>query len=181
MTGKPSNFSIILVMTVMSLIGIATFPLLNIQYKPSSPGRTISVSFSYPGASPEIVESEVTSKIEGVMSRLSGNTGTSSVSSSGNGRASVSFGKNTDIAAARLELASAIRQIYSELPEGVSYPSISHDAQGRVTSTAVSYQIKGAMPAYEIDRYAREHIMPVIEEAILPIAASNAVRSPPIR
>jgi len=162
MTGKPSNFSIILVMTVMSLIGIATFPLLNIQYKPSSPGRTISVSFSYPGASPEIVESEVTSKIEGVMSRLSGNTGTSSVSSSGNGRASVSFGKNTDIAAARLELASAIRQIYSELPEGVSYPSISHDAQGRVTSTAVSYQIKGAMPAYEIDRYAREHIMPVI-------------------
>ena len=72
------SFSVLLVMAVLSVIGIASLPLLNIQYKPSSASRTITVSFSYPGASPEIVEAEVTSKLEGVISRVEGNTEVSS-------------------------------------------------------------------------------------------------------
>ncbi|MBQ7811633.1 MAG: efflux RND transporter permease subunit [Bacteroidales bacterium] len=157
-----SSFSVLLVMVVLSVIGIASLPMLNIQYKPSLPGRTMTVSFSYPGASPEIIEAEVTSRIEGIMARMSGNTGTSSVSSLGYGSASVTFSRRTDMTAARLELASALRNIYSELPDGVSYPSISHDASGRKTSTAVSYLIKGSMPSQEIEKYVREHIMPAI-------------------
>lgn len=157
-----SSFSVLLLIAVMSVIGIASFPMLHIQYKPFLPGRSMTVSFSYSGASPEIVESEVTSKIEGVMARLSGSVRTSSVSSLGHGNATVYFRKHTDMAAVRLELASAIRNIYSELPEEVSYPTISHDASGQKTSTAVSYLIKGSLPSQEIEKYAREHIMPKI-------------------
>ena len=157
-----SSFSVLLMMAVMSVIGIASLPMLNIQYKPSLSGRTMTVSFSYPGASPEIVEAEVTSKIEGIMARLSGSVRTSSVSSLGHGSATVYFRKSIDMAAARLELASAIRNIYSGLPEGVSYPTISHDASGQKTTTAVSYSIKGSLPSQEIEKYAREHIIPKI-------------------
>lgn len=156
------SFSVLLVMAVLSLTGIAALPMLNIQYKPSSADRTMTVSFSYPGASPEIVEAEVTSRIEGIMARLRGSTETSSLSSSGYGSASVSFSKRTDLAAARLELASAIRNIYSELPDGVSYPSISHNARGQKATTALSYLIKGNLPSQEIERYVREHVMPYI-------------------
>ena len=162
MSRRISSFSVLLVMAVLSVIGIASLPMLNIQYKPSLPGRTITVSFSYPGASPEIVEAEVTSKIEGIMARLTGCTGTSSVSSLGYGSASVNLSKRTDMASARLELASAIRNIYPELPDGVSYPSISHNAQGQRTSTAMSYLIKGSLPSQEIEKYVREHVMPEI-------------------
>ncbi|MBE6234682.1 MAG: efflux RND transporter permease subunit [Bacteroidales bacterium] len=162
MSRRISSFSVLLVMAVLSVIGIATLPMLNIQYKPSLPGRTITVSFSYPGASPEIVEAEVTSKIEGIMARLTGCTGTSSVSSLGYGSASVNLSKRTDMASARLELASAIRNIYPELPDGVSYPSISHNAQGQRSSTAISYLIKGSLPSQEIEKYVREHVMPEI-------------------
>ena len=157
-----SSFSVLLVMAVLSVIGIATLPMLNVQYKPSEAGRSISVSLSYPGASPEIVEAEVTSKIEGIMARLSGNTGTSSLSLVGYGSANVNFSKRTDMAAARLELASAIRNIYPELPDGVSYPSISHNAQGQKSTTALSYLIKGSLPSQEIEKYVREHVMPEI-------------------
>ena len=162
MSRRISSFSVLLVMAVLSVIGIATLPMLNIQYKPSVPGRTITVSFSYPGASPEIVETEVTSKIEGIMARLTGCTGTSSVSSLGYGSASVNLSRRTDMASARLELASAIRNIFPELPDGVSYPSISHNAQGQRTSTALSYLIKGSLPSQEIEKYVREHVMPEI-------------------
>lgn len=157
-----SSFSVLLVMAVLSVIGIASLPMLNIQYKPSSSESAISVMFSYPGASPEIVEAEVTSKVEGMMSRLPGNTGVSSESSLGYGRVKVDFRKGTDMAAARLELASALRNLYPELPDGVSYPTISHNSQGQKSSVAMSYQIKGSMPSQEIETYTREHIMPVI-------------------
>jgi multidrug efflux pump subunit AcrB len=74
----------------------------------------------------------------------------------------VKFRKGTDMAAARLELASAIRNLYSELPDNVTYPSISHNALGKKTATAVSYLIKGSLPSQEIEKYVREHIMPEI-------------------
>lgn len=149
-------------MAVLSVIGMALLPMLNIQYKPSSAGRTISVTFSYPGASPEIVEAEVTSKIEGIMSRLPGNTGVSSDSSTGYGHVEVDFRKGTDMSSARLELASALRNLYPELPDGVSYPSISHNSRGRKSSSALSYLIKSSLPSQEIEAFVREHIMPAI-------------------
>ena len=157
-----SSFSVLLVMAVMSVIGIASLPMLNIQYKPTSASRTISVSYSYPGASPETVEAEVTSKLEGVLSRISGAVEVSSDSYVGRGKVRVKFRKGTDMAAARLELASAIRNLYSELPDNVTYPSISHNALGQKTATAVSYLIKGSLPSQEIEKYVREHIMPEI-------------------
>ncbi len=157
-----SSFSVLLIMAVMSVIGIASLPMLNIQYKPISASRTISVSYSYPGASPETVESEVTSKLEGVLSRISGAVEVSSDSYVGRGKVRVKFRKGTDMAAARLELASAIRNLYSELPDNVTYPSISHNSLGQKTATAVSYLIKGSLPSQEIEKYVREHIMPEI-------------------
>ena len=158
--GGLSAFSVLLVMAALSIVGIASLPLLNIQYKPSTPGTSINVSYSYPSASPEVVEAEVTSKVEAVMARLGGCVGTSSVSRTGSGRTTVSFRKGTDMAVARLEVASAIRNLYPELPPGVSYPGISLDASGQRSSTSVSYRIKGSLPSHEIEKYAREHIMP---------------------
>jgi multidrug efflux pump subunit AcrB len=151
-------------MVVLSVVGIASIPMLNIQYKPSDSGKTMSVSFSYPGASPEVVETEVTSRIEGLASRLKGNVEVSSDSYHGGGRVRVKFRKGTDMASARLELASSIRNIFSDLPDGVTYPSISHNTSGQKASTAVSYLIKGGLPSQEIEKYAREHIMPKLSE-----------------
>ena len=162
MSRKISSFSVLLVMAVLSVIGIASLPMLNIQYKPSSASRTISISFSYPGASPEIVEAEVTSKLEGVISRIKGNAEVSSDSYLGRGRVKAEFNKGIDLSVARLEIASAIRNIYPEFPDGVSYPSISHNAQGQKTTTALSYLIKGSLPSQEIEKYVREHVMPEI-------------------
>ena len=125
MKGRIPAFSALLIMVALSFVGIACLPMLNIQYKPSDSGRTIRVTWSYPGASPEIVEAEVTSRIEGVMSGLSGNTGTSSVSRNGSGTASVTFPRNTDLAAVRLELASAIRNIYPSLASIMKPPTCS--------------------------------------------------------
>lgn len=84
-------------------------------------------------------------------------TGISSASKKGSGSVSVKFRKGTDMAAARFEVASAIRNVYPSLPSDVSYPRISVSGGGRVSK--ISYLIKGGIPSLEISKYVKEHVL----------------------
>ena len=128
-----SPFSTLLVTVALSLAGLLCLDRLHVQYTPSSAGNSMTVSFSYPDASPEVVEAEVTSPLEGALSTLRGITEISSSSAPGSGNISLTFRKKTNMAAARFEVASQIRNLYASLPERVSYPSISLNAGGRAS------------------------------------------------
>ena len=156
--GGISSFSVLLIAVALAAVGIVSIPRLNVQYKPSEPGYTIRVSYRLAGASSESLESEVTSKIEGVLAGLDGCRKVTSVSSKGVGSVSVTFGKNTDIAAARFEVASAVRNLYPSLPEGLTYPSISLNAGGEKKTPAISYQVKSPLPSAEIEKFIKNHI-----------------------
>ncbi len=144
-------------MVALSLVGLASLPRLNIQYTPMTEGRTVTVSFSYRNASAEIIESEATSKIEGVLAGIRNVTDISSTSRKGSGSVYVKFRKGTDMDAARFEVASAIRNVYPSLPADVSYPGISLSGGGRVSR--ISYLVKGGIPSREISKYVREHVL----------------------
>ncbi len=156
--GGISSFSVLLIAVALAAVGIVSIPRLNVQYKPLEPGHTIRVSYRLAGASSESLESEVTSKIEGVLAGLDGCRKVTSVSSKGVGSVSVTFGKNTDIAAARFEVASAVRNLYPSLPEGLTYPSISLNAGGEKKTPAISYQVKSPLPSAEIEKFIKNHI-----------------------
>lgn len=155
-------FSVILAAVALSLVGIASVGRLRVQYKPVSRGRSISVSYRMGNASAEVVESEVTSKIEGVLSGLDGCSGTSSTSRKGSGTVTVSFDRKTDMAAARFAVASAVRNVYPGLPRSVSYPSISLDVNGDRKTPAVTWLVKGSLPSRELGKFAERAIMPEI-------------------
>lgn len=144
-------------MVALSLVGLASLPRLNIQYTPMTEGRTVTVSFYYPNASAEIIENEATSVIEGALAVLRNVTDISSASRKGSGSVKVTFRKGTDMDAARFEVASAIRNAYSGLPDGVSYPEISLSGGGRVSR--ISYLVKGGIPSREISKYVKEHVL----------------------
>ena len=74
------SYSVILIMIVMVVIGAGIMPLLNIQYTPSSKQNSLSVNFRWNGASARVIETEVTSKIEGVLAAVKGVDHVSSVS-----------------------------------------------------------------------------------------------------
>lgn len=152
-----SPFSVVLIMTALSLIGAVSVHRLNIQYTPSVDNRTLNITFSYPDASAEAVEMEATSKLEGILSGLDHVSNVSSVSSRGMGTIRVSFNKGTNMDAARFEAASAIRNIRNSLPDGITYPVISRP-DGSSTSDIV-YLVKGNIPSREISRYLGEHVL----------------------
>ncbi len=154
-----SSFSVVLLMAVAAVVGVACFSMLKVQYTPSPTEKNLTVDYSYPGASARIVEAEVTSKLEGVLSGIRACTGISSVSQDGGGYITLKVGKRSDMDAVRFEVASQIRNIYSRLPEGCSYPSISLNAQGQESQTAIAYSIRSPLPSLEIAKYVEEHLL----------------------
>ena len=104
-----SAFSVLLIMAALSVIGIALLPRLNVQYSPTSVEHRISVSFSWPGTATRVVEMDATSRLEGALSVVKGCRGVSSRSRRGSGSITLNFTKETDMTAARFEVASIIR------------------------------------------------------------------------
>jgi len=145
-----SAFSVLLIMAATAVVGLMTVPFLRVQYAPPTSAHDISVTFSMPGASASVIEEEVTSLIEGVLAGVSHCRGIRSVSRIGRGRVNVSFDKNTDMAAARFEVASRIRSIRDKLPECCSYPDISLSTDGLPRRTAIVYYIRSARTSESI-------------------------------
>ena len=149
----------LLIMVAVSLVGIASLPYLNIRYKPERPQQNITVAFRMPGAVSQVVEAEVTSKLEGVLNSVAKCSGISSVSYKGGGSITLEFDKNADMAAARFEVASAIRNIYDKLPSGVTYPTISLGSDGSRSSTSIVYYVKSSLPSQEIEKFIEGHVL----------------------
>lgn len=144
------------------VIGISMIPMLNIRYTPSLKQQELTLSFSWYGASARIIEQEVTSKIEGVLASVKGIKEMNSVTSKGSGRITLSIKKNENIDAVRFEIATLIKQLYPRLPEQVSYPNFSTNTSGEEHQTLISYTLNAPISTSRIQKYAEEHIVPVI-------------------
>lgn len=151
-------FSVLLIMAALAVIGVAMLPMLNVQYTPSPVERKIDVSFTWPDASARLIEQSVTSRIEGALSAITGSESVSSRSSKGSGRVTIRFRKGTEMAAARFEVASAIRNLYPKLPEEVSYPAISIATGDTRESDMLVYTIKADLPSRRIEEYVEAHM-----------------------
>lgn len=120
------SFSILLVLCVLMVVGGALVPQLDISNKPRpEQGKTLTISYRWKNASAKVVEQNVTSRIEALVSSVRGVEKVSSVSRFGSGRITVELKQKADVSATKFEIASILRQIRGKLPEGVSYPTVS--------------------------------------------------------
>lgn len=154
-----SPFAIIIATICLSLIGWALLPLLPVSLKPSPTTQALTVSFYMNGATSQVVESSATSKLEGALARMTGVEYISSHTNNGYGQVYVGLSKKTDLDIARFEASSIIRQIWSELPDGVSYPTVSlNEPLGNSSKSFMVYTINADLPAYEIKRITNDAI-----------------------
>ncbi len=165
-----SPFSLLMVMVICMVAGIAVIPLLDVEPDPRPrQGKTLTVSFSWEGTSPKVVEQNVTSRIEGVVSAVKGVQSVQSVSNFGGGRVEIELKPQANVSATKFEISSAIKQIYKKFPEGVSYPSVSG---GEVTPDAgkdekesllLTYQLNSSMSNDRLKEYVGNQLEPVLK------------------
>jgi multidrug efflux pump subunit AcrB len=135
-------------------------PLLSLQLNPSNNLPSLSVSFFWHDASAKIIEQEVTSKLEGVFNTVKGIKEINSTTNKENGSINIKFKKNINLDAVRFEIANLIRQTYSELPEGVSYPQLSISGANENSAPILTYSINADQSPYLIKKYAENQILP---------------------
>ena len=104
MTSSPSfNPDSILISRLFSMPGAKS-----LQLMPSSRSNDLSVSFSWPGANPEMLEMEVTSKLEGAFAPTKGLNAIRSYTGQGYGGITLSIDKHENIDAVKLYLSSLV-------------------------------------------------------------------------
>lgn len=156
-----SSFSLLLLMAVTALVGLACFSQLKVQYAPTAQGNEVTVFFSYPGASPRIIESEVTSKIEAALATIANCTDICSQSRDGYGYVMLYVGKTANADAVRFEVASMIRNLWTSLPDGCSFPIILlNGGDGEYsTTTAIAFNILSSLPSQEIAKFVNDNLI----------------------
>lgn len=159
---KFSSFSILIVFICLSIIGASLTPLLSIQLTPSKDSPSINIRYNWQDASAKVIEQEVTSKLEGVFNTVKGVKSIRSTSDKGRGNISIKFKNNVNMDTVRFELANLIRQSYSELPEGVSYPTLSLSAANENKAPILSYSVNANESPHYIKKYTETHILPKI-------------------
>lgn len=158
-----SPFTLIVVFVCLSLIGLVLVPLLPVKLAPSRTLPGLTISFSMPGNSSRVIETEVTSKLESMLARVKGIKKVNSTSDNGSGHITLELDKHADIDAARFEVSTIIRQTWPQLPEGVSYPQIStRRSDDKAARPFITYTLNAPANPILIQQYAEENIKPVL-------------------
>ena len=156
-----SPFSTMLVFLCLTIVGLALIPRLPVKLSPSKSLPTINVNFSLSGQSSKVVESEVTSKLEAMLSRLEGIQSISSTSGNGWGQININLDKHVDIDVARFEVATIIRQTRPSLPPTTSYPTISvSKSDDNSNRSFISYTVNAPDNLSQIFDFTEKKIKP---------------------
>src|SRR6266403_5697849 len=114
-----------LLMAAVILMGWLGYHLLPISALPSVEFPTIQVTAQYPGASPDVMASSVTTPLERQFGQISGLAMMTSVSSFGNMSITLQFNLNRDIDAASQDVQAAINAANGVLPKMPNPPTFS--------------------------------------------------------
>ena len=160
---KFSAFTVIVTFICLSLVGLALMPQLPVKLSPSRTLPSLTVSFNMPGNSSRIIEAEVTSRLEAMLSRVKGVKNISSTSDNGSGNITLEMDKHADMDATRFEVSTIVRQTWTQLPEGVSYPKIrTNRSSTKALRPFMSYTLNAPATPILIMRYAENNIKPAL-------------------
>lgn len=165
------RFTLLLLLAVLMVIGCALIPRIDVADQPRPrQGKTLSVWYSWRGASAKVIEQNVTSRIEGLVSAVRGVERVKSESYFGSGRVTIELKKNADVSATKFEIASLLRQIRKQLPEGVSYPELSggevvnENQRKETTQVLLSYRVNSNLSDEQLKEYIERQVEPTLRQ-----------------
>ncbi|WP_416797002.1 efflux RND transporter permease subunit [Ciceribacter azotifigens] len=104
--------------------GLAAFYGIEVRELPDVDQPVITVRTTFDGASPETIDQEVTTVIEGAVARVSGLKSMSSTSQFGQSRVTLEFSDSTDLNVASTDVRDAISRVSNDLPDDADEPRI---------------------------------------------------------
>jgi HAE1 family hydrophobic/amphiphilic exporter-1 len=113
-----------MIMIGVIVFGMLAFMRLGVSQLPDVDNPTLSISTTWEGAAPEVIETEITDAIEGAVMGIQGVQEIMSTSSQGQSRITVQFDLSTNIDVALQEVQSCISRAQHDMPRDMDPPTI---------------------------------------------------------
>ncbi len=110
---------------VIVLFGLFVLPRLALRELPDVESPEITVTTIYPGAAPEVIDTDVTEPIESAIAGVAGIDTITSQSRLGQARTTIEFLTTVDISEAANDVRDAVNAIVNDLPEDAELPVVS--------------------------------------------------------
>jgi hydrophobic/amphiphilic exporter-1 (mainly G- bacteria), HAE1 family len=109
--------------TVVNLLvmiaGVAALGSIEVRELPDVDRPVVTVRSSYPGATPESIDSQITAVIESAVSRVPGVVSLSSSSSFGSSRVTIEFSSDANLDQVAMDVRDAVARVRNQLPNGM--------------------------------------------------------------
>ncbi|MFT4852474.1 MAG: hydrophobe/amphiphile efflux-1 (HAE1) family protein [Candidatus Pseudothioglobus sp.] len=152
---------VLVVNLLIALAGLAAITAIETRELPDVDRPIVTVRATYPGASPETMDAEVISMIEGAVARVSGVKEISSSSEEVTGRVRIEFRPGVDLNSAASDIREAVSRISRQLPERVEQVQVvkADDDSQAIVNLAV---LTDSLMEEELTRIVETDIIPQI-------------------
>ncbi len=155
-------FTVLVMVASLILLGYVSLTKMQMDLLPKINLPYILVVTTYPGASPEKVESTVCEPLEANLGTISGVKNVISISNENYGLVELEFEDGTDLDSVMVKVSTAIDTVEATFPEECGTPSIMELSTDMLANEyiAVSYEGKGIT---ELSDFVNENIKPELE------------------
>jgi multidrug efflux pump len=149
------------------LLGGLGYRLLPVAALPNVDFPTIQVTTTFPGASPEVVETSITAPLEHYFGQIAGLTSMGSVSSFGNSQITLQFALSRPIDAAAQDVQAKINGAGGWIPLSLlPGPPIYREVNPADTPVIILALTSDTLPLHEIDDYAQTVIVQKLSQVL---------------
>ena len=155
-------FTILVMVVAIIILGFVSLSGMTTDLLPKMSLPYLLVITTYPGASPEKVESSVSEPVESALGSFSGVKNVYSMSYENYGIVELEFADGTDMDSAMVKVSSALDSVKSALPEECGSPNIMEISMDMMASVylAASYEGKDIQ---ETSRFVEDTLIPYLE------------------
>ena len=151
---------LVVVLNLLVVIaGLAALLAVEVRELPNVDRPIVSVRVEFPGASPETMDSEVTSLVEGAVARVSGVLDISASSEENNARIRIEFRPGVDLDRAAADVREAVSRVTRQLPDAVEQLAVFKADEDAEEIVRV---------AIRSDRYDEATLTRIVEKNIIP-------------
>lgn len=155
-------YTVLVAVVLVLVLGVISFTGMTTDLLPAMELPYVVVMTTYPGASPEKIETTVTKPLEAVLGTTGGIKNVSSVSSENASIVILEFEQGTNMDSAMIELSSNVDLVSGQMDDAVGTPMLMKISPDMLPVMVASVDMDG-MDVKEISALADETVMPAFE------------------
>ena len=155
-------FTVLVTVIVVIALGVVSMLNMTTDLLPEMSLPYLMIITTYPGASPEKVEAEVTLPMEQALGTVKNVQSVSSVSAENYCMVQLQLASGTDMDSAMVNVSSAVNRVSAGLPDGTGTPSILELSMDMIATMYIAVSREG-YDIYELSEYVDQEIIPYLQ------------------